>query len=278
MSADAGIKRRQVRYGWIRGRGSADASAEIERTEAQGDTGLQVEQCGKMSRSHWRTSNKEVMRWILLLKDQIGLALCVALAVGWGGGGWAGALGRGQGRRQYRDRRQYGLNVRYHVFIKSSNNHPGRRNETQGLGLSVKDSTGWPDTQMGWDGWAEWLIDLQGYRDWRHGQVRQWQQGVVQLRRSPQGCQFFYTGKHQDGSQAACTPDWGSYLQSRAKYFNLVSRAVFTLSGMSLRAQGLQNLSVQTRLYLVLDGRTEYPVAALFLPSNFLTIEAKIYD
>lgn len=44
---------------------------------------------------------------------------------------------------------------------------------------------------------------------------------------------------------------------------------------MSLRAQGLQNLSVETRLYLVLDGRTEYLVGALF-PSNFLKLNKNL--
>ena len=64
--------------------------------------------------------------------------------------------------------------------------------------------------------------------------------------------------------------------QSRAKIFLTLSQgAVFTLFGMSLRAQGLQNLSVETRLYLVLDGRTEYLVGALF-PSNFLKLNKNL--
>lgn len=90
-------------------------------------------------------------------------------------------------------------------------------------------------------------------------------------------CQFFYTGKHQRW-QPKATLLWLRLLapQSRAKIFLTLSQgAVFTLFGMISGLRDFQNLSVQTRLYLVLDGRTEYPVAALF-PSNFLKLNKNL--
>lgn len=83
-----------------------------------------MEQCGKIEKSleDFRQGSDEMES--SLLKDQIGFYTENSFG---GGGGGVGRVKAGRpGRRPLQGpMRQYSLNVRCHVFIKSSNNHPG---------------------------------------------------------------------------------------------------------------------------------------------------------
>lgn len=90
--------------------------------EAQGDTGLGVGRCGKIGKSlqDFRQGSDEMES--SFLKDQIGFYTENSFGRGEGGRVEAGRPGR---RPLQGPRRQYSLNVRCHVFSKSSNNAPG---------------------------------------------------------------------------------------------------------------------------------------------------------